>query len=198
MDAASESDSGAQVRFPVLTTGLPSSLLFERWLRVLALERSVFNSIANDPRARWQALITVALVGIATGVGVLDDSGVAIVAPTVISSLVGWAVWSFLIYVTVTKMPNGVLNNRQTPEIGGIAKVVAFAQLPALLRVVGLFSSVGPMIAVLTFVWIIITMTIAVNQAFQLESPFRSFAVVVTTFVPYLMLVGLFTLLTVN
>lgn len=184
--------------FSIIRTDKPSSVIFERWLRVLALEGSVFRSIVLDRSAIWQALFSILAVGFATALGVVDDSGWSIVAPTMISSLVGLFVWAFLIYVIVSKTPDRILPNQFDPELGGVIRIVAFAQLPGLFRAIGFFTSIGPMTAVLSFFWIIIAMTIAVNQAFQMNSIFRSLIVVLITFVPYLALVGLFTLVTVS
>ena len=76
--------------------------------------------------------------------------------------------------------------------------MIAFAQMPAVLRAFGFFGSIGPMIAILSILWIVIAMTVAVNQSFDLRSAIRSFLVVATTFIPYIVIVGLFTLVTTS
>ena len=182
--------------YSLLRTSQPSSFVFERWLRVFALEGSVFRALVADKQARWQAALSILAVSIATAVGVLDDSGPGIFASTMVTSVLGWFVWSILIYFVITKTPDALLANGADLEFGDVAKVIAFAQMPALLRAFGIFGSVGPMVAILSILWVVVAMTVAVNQSFQLRSAIRSFAVVSVTFIPYILIVGVFTLVT--
>lgn len=169
-----------------------------RFLRVLSLESGVFQTIAADSSSMAQALIIVLIGAIATATGTLDDSGFGTFIPTMIVAIFGWIVWSWLIYVLGTRLSVKIFPKSASPEMRSIFKAIGFAQAPAVLRIVGLSSSLGPMIAILSLIWIIAAMAVATNQLFGSQSLGRSAAVVVISFVPYLLIVGGFTLLTTS
>lgn len=170
--------------------------LGNRITKVLALEAGVFSDIASDPRSMRQALAIVLIGAVAAAVGTLDDSGLATFIPTVLVTLFGWAVWSWLIYVAGMRFPDKIYKQNTTPEMRSVFKVIGFAQAPALLRAAGVISSLGPMIAILSLIWIIVAMSVGTNQLFGARSLTRSAMLVLITLPPYLVIVGGFTLLT--
>ena len=170
----------------------------ERALRVLSLESGVFRSIASDASSLAQAITIVLIGAVASAVGTLDDSGIGTFVPTIIVAFFGWVVWSWLIYVLGSRLSVKLFPKTEIPEMRSVFKVIGFAQAPAILRVAGIASSLGPMIAILSLIWIIAAMSVATNQLFSSQSLFRSSAVVIVSFVPYLLIVGGFTLLTAN
>ena len=168
----------------------------ENVLRVLALEAGVFRTILKESTSLAQALAIVLLGALATALGTFDDSGISAFVPTIIIAVFGWVVWSWLIYVLGTHLPARIFPKSETPEMRNVFRVIGFAQAPAVLRVVGIVSSLGPMIAILSLIWIVAAMAVGTNQLFGTKSLARSTIVVLISFVPYLLIVGGFTLLT--
>lgn len=177
---------------------VPSFRIGETALKILALEAGVFRTILKEGTSLAQALAIVLLGAVASAVGMLDDSGISTFAPTVIIAVFGWVVWSWLIYVLGTHLPARVFPKSATPKMRSVFIVIGFAQVPAILRAVGIVSSLGPMIAILSLIWIIAAMAVGTNQLFATKSLARSAIVVLISLIPYLMIVGGFTLLTTS
>ena len=170
----------------------------ERILKVLALEAGIFRSILSDSTNLAQALMVVSLGAVASGLGTLDDSGIKTLAPTIVIGLFGWVVWSWLIYVLGVHLPGKLFPKSKTPNMRNVFRVIGFAQAPAMLRVVGIFSSLGPMIAILSLIWIVAAMSLVTSQLFGTKSLAHSAFVVLMSFIPYILIVGGFTLLTTS
>jgi hypothetical protein len=172
--------------------------LGEKTIKVLALEAKAFRWVLSDSTNLVQVVAIVLLGAVASGLGTLDDSGISTLVPTIIIALFGWVVWSWLIYVIGTRSPVMLFPKSETPSMRNVFRVIGFAQAPAMLRVVGIFSSLGPMIAIISLIWIIVAMSVGTNQLFGTKSLARSSFVVLISFIPYILIVGGFTLLTTS
>ena len=170
----------------------------EKSLGVFALDARAFRSILRDSTNLGQAIAIVLLGAVASGFGTLDDTGVKTLVPTIFVTLFGWVVWSWLIYVLGIHLPRMIFPKSESPNMRNVFRVIGFAQAPAMLRVLGIFSSLGPMIAILSLIWIIVAMSVGTKQLFGTRSLARSAVVVLISFIPYILIVGGFTLLTTN
>jgi hypothetical protein len=88
--------------------------------------------------------------------------------------LVGWAVWAWLIYIIGTRwLPEPDTH----ADTGELLRTIGFATSPGLLRVVGVVPILGPLVTVVTAVWTLVTMVIAVRQALDYRSTGRAVGV---------------------
>jgi hypothetical protein len=147
----------------------------ERMLGAAKLEVATFEEVENDSSATPQALIVVALAALAVGIGSLYFGGAWLLVKGVIGSIIGWAIWAALIWVIGTKLlPESTTN----ADWGQVARTTGFAQSPGLLRVFGFIPVLGPIVLLVSNLWMLVAMVIAVRQALDYTQTWRAIAVV--------------------
>jgi hypothetical protein len=144
----------------------------ERMIGAAKLDPHVYEEIEADRTATPQALGVVLLASVAGGIGIGEGLG-GLVAGTV-GGLVGWVIWAWLIYF---------IGTRWLPEPGTQAdmsellRTIGFANSPGILRVAGLVPVLGPIVFVVTAVWTLVAVVIAVRQALDYRSTGRAVGV---------------------
>ena len=159
--------------------------MVERMVRASRLDVHIFEEVEADTLATRQALSVVALVALATGIASLGTTGLIGLFVGVVSAIVGWALWAWILHLIGTKiMPS----NSTHADWGQLARTLGFAQSPGILRVLGLVPVVGNIIFAVASIWMLVAMVVAVRQALDYTSTWRAIAVVLIGFIPYLLL----------
>lgn len=163
-----------------------------RMLGAARLNVHTFEEVEKDTSATTQALIVVVLVSIAGGVGGLlggDETNVVRgLAYGLITGLVWWAVWALVTMFIGTK----ILKTEETEaDWGQLLRTTGFAQTPGLLNVLIFLPGIGGFIPLLTFIWRLVAMVIAVRQALDYTSTLRTLIVVLLSAIPAVILWGL-------
>ena len=162
--------------------------MLRRMLGAARLDVNVYEEVEADQSATMQAFMVVAMVAVASGVGLLSVQGVSGLIVGVIFGVVGWALWALItMWIGTTLL--------RTPETeadwGQLLRTLGFAQSPGILRVFGFIPVVGPVIFAVTSIWLLVTMVIAVRQALDYSSTLRAIGVVLIGFIPYVVLFSL-------
>ena len=159
--------------------------MVERMLRASRLDVHIFEEVEADTSATRQAISGVALVALATGIASLGTTGLIGLFVGVVSAIVGWALWAWILHLIGTKiMPS----HSTHADWGQLARTLGFAQSPGILRVLGLVPVVGNIIFAVASIWMLVAMVVAVRQALDYTSTWRAIAVVLIGFIPYLLL----------
>ena len=159
-----------------------------RMIRASRLDVHVFEEVEADTSATRQALFVVALVALATGIASIGRIGLSGLFLGIVVGIAGWAIWAGIVYLIGTK----ILPTHEThADWGQLARGTAFAQTPGLLRVFGIIPYIGGVIVLISVIWMIIAMVIAVRQCLDYQSTNRAFAVVLISFIPYIILVSI-------
>ena len=159
--------------------------MVERMVRASRLDVHIFEEVEADTSATRQALSVVALVALATGIASLGTTGLIGLFVGVVSAIVGWALWAWILHLIGTKiMPS----HSTHADWGQLARTLGFAQSPGILRVLGLVPVVGNIIFAVASIWMLVAMVVAVRQALDYTSTWRASAVVLIGFIPYLLL----------
>jgi len=152
----------------------------DRLIGAAKLDVSIYEEVEADTSAMGQAMAVVALASIAAGIGSLRDAGISGLLMGTLGALVGWFIWAGLTYLIGTKM----LPEPQTQaDMGEMLRTIGFASSPGLLRVLGLVPFVGPLVWVITSIWMLLTFVVAVRQALDYQSTGRAVAVCLIGFV---------------
>ena len=170
--------------------------MLQRMIGAARLNVHTYEDVENDQTATKQALLVVVLVSIASGIGAISigaigagDAPILNFLARIAVGIIGWAIWAYITFFVGTKFLN-------TPEThadwGQLARGTAFAQTPGLLRVFGIIPYIGGVIVLISVIWTIIAMVIAVRQCLDYQSTYRAISVVLISFIPYIMLVALF------
>lgn len=161
--------------------------MFDRMIKAAQLDLPFYEQVEADESATSQALLVVVLVAVATGIGSLSG-GLGGLVLGIIAAVVGWAIWAWITYWVGTTL-------LRTPETqanwGQLARTTGFAQSPGVLRIFAFIPFLGGLILLVTAIWQLVAMVIAVRQALDYQSTWRAVGVVLVGFIPYLILLGL-------
>ena len=162
--------------------------MVDRMIGASRLNIRIFEEVEADTYATRQALSVVFLVALATGIASLGTTGLLGLLVGVVVSVVGWAIWAWIVYFIGTK----ILPEHEThADWGQLARTLGFAQSPGVFRVFGVVPVVGGIILLVVSVWMLVAMVIAVRQALDYTSTLRAIAVVLLGFIPYVMLLSI-------
>jgi hypothetical protein len=142
------------------------------------LEVPVFEEIEADRAATGQALTVVVLSSLAAGIGLSSGLYNAPVLHRVMLALLLWLFWATFTYIVgVYLMPEP---QTQT-DVGELLRTIGFAASPGILRIFGIIPAIGGTIYVISSVWMLVAMVIAIRQALDYKSTGRAVVVCVIT-----------------
>lgn len=164
--------------------------LMDRMIGAAKLRTATYEEVEHDTSATLQALAVVVLAAVAAGFGLAGYGGLRFVLLGVISAVLGWAIWAGLIWLIGVKM----LPEPQTRAAWGeIARTTGFAQAPGLLRLFGFVPVLGPIVALIASVWMLVATVVAVRQALDYTNLWRAIGVVAIGWVINLLIFGALT-----
>ena len=155
-------------------------------IRAIKLDPTLYEEVEADEQALGQALLVVLFSSLAAGAGSATHNFMVVVVGA-ISSLAGWFIWAYLIHWIGTKLLPEPQTQSNPKEL---LRVLGFASAPGLLRVLGAFPFLRVLIFVITAIWMIAAMVIAIRQALDYTSTFRAVLVcVIAWFIQVVVLV---------
>jgi hypothetical protein len=130
------------------------------------LESALFEELVNDPATQKQSVWVVAFLVMATGFGMFSRAGAIAVNICLVTTFIAWYFWSFTIYfVGIYFLRDGFRTDRKT-----IMRVMAFANAPGILRVLGVIPQMAPVLFVVTSVWIVAASVVGIRIAFKITN----------------------------
>ena len=150
-----------------------SRSIVDRMMRAARLEVPLYEEVEADINATNQALLVVVIVAVATGIGqaLAASTGApasrGVVGPIIgglISALLGWAVWSYVIYYVGTRFMGG------TATYGELLRTLGFAQTPNILLIFSFVPLLGGLVSLVAFVWSIVAGFIGTRQALDIDN----------------------------
>jgi hypothetical protein len=149
-----------------------------RLIGAATLDGRTYEEIEADKTATGQAGLVVLLSSIAAGfgsvgAGVFDLRGIVV---GTLGGLAGWVSWAALTYLIGTRL----LPEPQTrANLGELLRTLAFAATPGLLRVVGAIPILRWPAFLVTALWMLLAMVVAVRHALDYRSTARAIGVCV-------------------
>ncbi len=138
--------------------------LIDKMTRVLKLESEIFEEVEKDTSATREAFLIVLIAGISNGIGGLGHLGFRGLVIGLIAGIVGWLLWSGVIYLI------GVKGFRYTSDMGELLRCLGFAYSPGIFNFVGIIPGIGPPLRFLVMVWVLVAFVIAVRQALDVDT----------------------------
>ena len=165
--------------------------MLARMMGAARLSVDTYEEVEHDRSATPQALLVVVAVAIATGVGGVLSGGAGWVDGVlfgVIRGAISWTVWSLAALFVGTKL----LGTAETEaDWGQLARGTGFAQTPGLLNVLVFIPVVGLVLFIVTWVWQVAAMVVAVRQMLDYRSTLRAVFVILISAIPVLVANGL-------
>jgi hypothetical protein len=160
----------------------------QRIIGASKLDAATYEEIEADRGATGQALAVVVLAAVAGGIGVSGDAGARAFVQLSVTALAAWFVWAILVWFVGTKL---VPEPATHSDLGELLRTIGFSSSPGLLRILGILPGIGGLVGIITSLWMLASMIVAVRQALDYQSTGRAIAVCILGFVVYvLLLVG--------
>jgi hypothetical protein len=158
-----------------------SSSMTSRMIRAAKLEVPLYEEVEADLTATNQALLVVLLVAVANGIGQaigasLEGNSAALVGRLVggiLQGLIGWAVWSYVVYFVGTRFFGG------TATYGELLRTLGFAESPSVLMIFSFVPVLGGILALVVGIWTLVSSFIATRQALDIDNTKTVFTILV-------------------
>lgn len=161
-----------------MAAAIAANSFTQRVIGALALDPAIYEEVEADPAATAQALGLVVLSSLAAGFGSRGLGGTTfggIVFITAVS-LIAWAAWALVVFeVGARLLPESGTHT----DVGELLRTIGFASAPGLLRILGVMSAATIPVFVITSLWMLAAMIVAVRQALDFHSTRRAVAVCV-------------------
>ena len=146
----------------------------DRIVRAAKLDINLYEEVEADKGAMGQAMGVVVLSSIAAGIGSIGTIGVKGIIIGAITALIAWYVWAYMTYFIGAK----ILPESQTKaDHGELLRTIGFSSSPGLIRVLAIIPGIAGIVFVITSIWMLTAMVIAVRQALDYQSTLRAVGV---------------------
>jgi len=137
-----------------------------RIIGILKLDVHTFEEIEADKNATVEAAIIVTIVALVGSIGAAISSGQFLITyvTSFIWAIVGWVIWSAITLLVGTKLFNG------QADLGEMLRVLGYAQIPNILRVLGFIPCIGPLITLVAAIWSLVAAFIAIRQGLDIDN----------------------------
>lgn len=147
---------------------------FDRIIRAVQLDVSLYEEVEKDKGAMVQAVGVIVLSNLAAAVGTYSYGGWGQLAARTVWALLLWYVGAFFIYVIGTK----VFPEPQTrADHGELLRTMGFASAPGLIRVLGALPAITGIVFLGAMIWTLVATVLAVRQALDYQSTLRAVGV---------------------
>ena len=151
-----------------------------RIIRAAKLDPNLYEEVEADKSALGEAMAIVVLSSIAAGIGLYKTGGFSGILTGTIASLISWYIWAYLTYFIGTKF----LPEPQTQaDLGELLRTIGFSSSPGLLRVFYFVPGIGVLLYLISSLWMLVAMIIAVRQALDYNSTLRAVGVCVIGYI---------------
>jgi hypothetical protein len=161
----------------------------DRVIRAAKLDVNLYEEVEADKTALGQAMSVVVLSSVAAGVGTVAKAGISGILTGTIFALIGWLIWAYLTYIIGTK----ILPEPETKaDYGELLRTIGFSSSPGLIRVLGIIPGLAGIVVLVSGIWMLIAMVIAVRQALDYQSTLRAVGVCIIGWIIQTLVVVMF------
>jgi len=161
----------------------------DRIIRAAKLDPKLYEEVEADKGAMVQATVIVVLASIAGGLGSLGKGGVSGLIWGTAIALIAWYVWAYVTYIVGTKL----LPEPQTrANYGELLRTIGFSSSPGLIRILGIIPGLTGLVFLIAGIWMLVAMVVAVRQALDYKSKFRTVGVCLIGWVIQALIIALF------
>jgi hypothetical protein len=151
-------------------------------LRASQLDAEVFEEVEADRGATLQAAGVVVLASAAAGIGTFGNHGAAGIFWYTVAALAGWYVWALVACEIGTRLLPGP---HTVSDHGELLRTIGFSSAPGILRIFAVIPAIAGLVFVVSTLWMLVAMVVAVRQALDYESTWRAIGVCALGFPVY-------------
>ena len=147
-----------------------------RMIGAMQADVKTFSEIEADSTAMGQAVTVIVIAGVAGLIGNFFRVGLTGGILSLISSLVGYALFSLMVFLIGTKlMPEPTTK----ADFNETFRVVGFAASPGVFNILAIIPFIGPFISLLVAIWSLVIGVIAVREVLDYSNTGRAIIVCV-------------------
>jgi hypothetical protein len=158
----------------------------ERMVGAMKAEVKTFQEIEADPNALGQAITVIVIAGVAALIGNVFRSGVTSGILWLIVSLIGYALFAFLVVLIGTKMMPEPSTKADFQE--GF-RVLGFTAAPGVFNVLAIIPFLGPLISFFISIWMLVIGVIATREVLDYSNTGRAIIVCIIAWLIYMFVV---------
>jgi hypothetical protein len=168
----------------------------ERMAGAMKADVKTFQEIEADPTAMGQAVTVIVLAGVASLIGNIWRVGIGGGVMALVTSLIGYALWTLLIVLIGTKlMPEPTTK----ADFNEGFRVIGFTAAPGVFNVLAIVPFLGPLISLAIWIWMVVVGVVAVREVLDFSNTGRAIIVcllaavvcwIVTSLILFPLLVG--------
>jgi len=162
--------------------GATARSFLQRALGAARLDADVYEEVEADTSAGGQAAWMVTLSAVAAGLGSIGNHGLSGVVWYTLWALASWYIWAVSAYWIGTRLLPGPCTEA---DRGQLLRTLGFSSAPGLLRIFGLFPPLAGFVFVLSTLWMLVAMVVAVRQALDYCTTGQAIAVCAVGFPIY-------------
>jgi hypothetical protein len=151
----------------------------DRVVGAMKLDPNAFEDVERDTTAIGQSVGVIVLAAVAAGIGNIYWGGLTGIVRGAIGSLIGFLVWSLIIWLVGTKVMAEPTTKADYPET---FRVLGFAAAPGLASVITIIPIIGYLLMLAIWIWQIAAMVIAVRQVLDYSTTGKAVVVVLIGF----------------
>jgi Yip1 domain len=151
----------------------------DRVVGAMKLDPNAFEDVERDPTAIGQSVGVIVLAAVAAGIGNIYWGGLTGIVRGAIGSIIGFLVWSLIIWLVGTKAMPEPTTKADYPET---FRVLGFAAAPGLASVITIIPILGWILMFAIWAWQIAAMVIAVRQVLDYSTTGKAIVVVLIGF----------------
>jgi hypothetical protein len=156
-------------------------------LRAALLDADLYEEVEADRGATGQALLVVLISAVAAGIGSFHNSGAAGILWSSAAALLGWYVWAYVTYFIGTRL---LPTHETVADHGELLRTIGFSSAPGVLRILALIPPIAGAVFMVSTVWMMVAMVVAVRQALDYRGTGRAIAVCAIGFPIYVVLLA--------
>ena len=155
----------------------------ERMVGAMKADVKTFQEIEADPTALGQAVTVIVIAGVAALIGNIFRSGLMVGIFSLIVSLIGYALFAFLVVIIGTKVMPEPSTKADFQE--GF-RVLGFSASPGVFNVLAIIPFLGPLISFLIAIWMLVIGVIATREVLDYSNTGRAVIVCLIAWIIYL------------
>ena len=150
--------------------------LRERIIRAIRLDPALYREVKKDEQALSQAMVIIILTSITTSIclGVLRRNGISHLIAGIFVALIVWYARTGIVFLIGSYLlpgPGGGLRYKE------LLPVIGFAASPGLIMILGVVSSLAPLVLIVSAFWMLAALVVAVREAFNYDTTRRAIGV---------------------
>jgi hypothetical protein len=151
-----------------------------RMIGAMQADVKTMSEIEADSTAMGQAVTVIVIAGVASLIGNFFRAGVSAGVIGLVGSLVGYALFSFMVYIIGTRvMPEPATK----ADFNETFRVVGFAASPGVFNILAIIPFVGALVPLVTGIWSLVIAVIAVREVLDYSNTGRAIIVCLIAFV---------------